>query len=63
MIQKLDISDNNLEDEGTIYISVALKSCSYLETLVNKFVNSNINNSSLPSITVFSFSIYKSDNK
>jgi len=56
MIQKLDISDNNLEDEGTIYISVALKSCSYLETLVNKFVNlNNIYNSSLTSITVISF--------
>lgn len=35
MLKKLDVSDNNLEDEGLIYLSVSLKSCSFLETLVN----------------------------
>lgn len=33
-LKKLDLSDNHLNDEGIIYISISIKSLGYLETLV-----------------------------
>ena len=33
-LKKIDLSDNKLEDDGVIYLSISLKMCGFLETLV-----------------------------